>query len=81
MQESIAEDSFGKIAADLGMNASKFDECLDTEKYKSEVESDTLMGIHAGVAGTPTFFINEQKIAGPKPFKTFRNIIDEELEK
>ncbi len=39
------------------------------------------MGIQAGVIGTPTFFINNQKIVGPKPFRTFKTIIDEELEK
>ncbi len=39
------------------------------------------MGIYAGVRGTPTFFINEQKIVGSKPFKTFKKIIDKELKK
>ncbi len=63
------------------MNVAKFNECLKTEKYKDEVEEDTLMGVHAGVEGTPTFFINRQKIVGPKPFRTFKTIIDEELKK
>jgi len=37
------------------------------------------MGVNAGVTGTPTFFVNRQKIVGPKPFRTFKTVIDEEL--
>ena len=36
-------------------------------------------GLNAGIIGTPTFFVKNQKIVGPKPFKTFKNVIDAEL--
>ena len=52
---------------------------MKEEKYKSEVDADTLAAVRAGVTGTPTFFINKQKIVGPKPARTFKTIIDEEL--
>jgi len=80
-QEQLNEALLHELANNLGMNITKFDECLLAEKYKNEVESDTLAGVHAGVAGTPTFFVNEQKIVGPKPLRTFKTIIDEELKK
>lgn len=80
-QESIIESSFIEIAEELHFDVEKFSECYDTNRYKKEIDSDALMGIHAGVIGTPTFFINEQKIVGPKPFKTFKKIIDKELKK
>ncbi|MEK6984349.1 MAG: thioredoxin domain-containing protein [Nanoarchaeota archaeon] len=81
LQENMSSNKLSQIAETLGVDTKKFDECLEKEKYKSEVEADTLMGMHAGVTGTPTFFINKQKIVGPKPFRTFRALIDEELEK
>lgn len=81
MQENMTNSTLGYIAEISGMDKAKFDDCVKTEKYKNEVEGDALAGIHAGVVGTPTFFINRQKIVGPKPFKTFRKIIDDELEK
>lgn len=80
-QSYLSSETFIEIAENLLMDVEQFKECLDTEKYKKEVDSDSLMGIHAGVPGTPTFFINKQKIVGPKPFKTFKKIIDKELKK
>ncbi len=80
-QESLAQGSFSEISEKIGLDMEKFNECLNTQKYKDEVEADTLMGLHAGVRGTPTFFVNEQVILGPKPFKTFKAVIDEELKK
>lgn len=78
-QESFSKETYIKIASQLGLELEQFTECLDTVKYKAEVDGDTLMGIHAGVPGTPTFFINDRVIVGPKPFKTFKKIIDKEL--
>lgn len=74
-------ESFIEIGESLSMNITQFKECYTTEKYKQEIDSDTLMGIHAGVPGTPTFFVGKQMIVGPKPFKTFKKLINEELER
>ena len=80
-QENITNSSLRNFAVRVGIDLNKFEECIEAEKYKEEVNADSLAGIHAGVVGTPTFFINKQKIVGPKPFRTFKTIIDEELEK
>src|SRR3989338_436236 len=80
-QETMNLSSLTIFAEQSGMEKDEFEECFSAEKYKNEVEGDKLMGLHAGVQGTPTFFVNKQVIVGPKPFKTFRKIIDEELKK
>jgi len=67
------------IAEEIGVDVEEFMNCVDNEEFENEINEDSLTGIHAGVVGTPTFFINEQKIVGPKPFKAFKKIIDEEL--
>ena len=66
-------------AKEIGLNETQFNECLITRKYKEEVEADTNAGIMAGVDGTPTFFINGEKIVGPKSFNTFKKIINKKL--
>jgi hypothetical protein len=81
LKGNLTPSSIAGIAQGIGLNISQFADCLKTEKYKGQVDDDTLEGRHAGVEGTPTFFINTQKIVGPKPFKTFRTIIDGELKK
>jgi protein-disulfide isomerase len=80
-QENQSKEFYFVIAKDLGMDEEKFKECISEDRYKDEIDGDTTMGINAGVPGTPTFFINDKKIVGPKPFKTFKKIINKELKR
>jgi protein-disulfide isomerase len=66
-------------AADLGLDTSQFDACVDSHKLKGEVDADVRDGEQAGVNGTPAFFINGRSISGAQPFDVFKKVIDEEL--
>jgi protein-disulfide isomerase len=68
-----------KMAANIGMNPATFDECLDSGKYKSEVDKDFADGSAAGVSGTPSFFVNGKILVGAQPFTAFQALIDQEL--
>jgi len=72
--------TFTSIAEELNLDIPAFEQCFAEQRYKEMIEDDTLAAIYAGIEGTPTFFINDQVIVGPKPFKTFQTIIDEELQ-
>lgn len=74
-------DDIKKWAANIGLNAGQFNECLDSRKYKSEVEKDFADGGAAGVTGTPAIFINGRLVAGAQPFSVFKTIIEDELKK
>src|SRR3989344_1388276 len=67
------------FANDLSLDINKFESCLASDKYLSEVENDIEAGKMAKIKGTPTFFINNRTIIGPKPIKAFKEIINEEL--
>ncbi|MBW3012750.1 DsbA family protein [Candidatus Woesearchaeota archaeon] len=75
------EQHINDAANRLGLNMLQFTMCMKTNKYADEIEKDFNDGIKAGVSGTPTFFINDRTIIGPKPIKAFQKIIDEELAK
>ena len=74
-------DDVKKWAANIGLDTSKFNQCLDSGKYKQEVEKDLADGSAAGVNGTPATFINGRLVSGAQPFSAFKVIIDEELKK
>jgi protein-disulfide isomerase len=57
----------------------RFNACVASHKYKSQVEEDQKDGDEAGVNGTPAFFINGRMLSGAQPFDAFKKIIDEEL--
>ena len=67
-------------ARKLKLDETKFDSCLATGKFKSEIERDLQAGNRAGVSGTPAFFINGILVSGAQPASAFEKIIDAELE-
>jgi len=66
-------------AKQIGLNASPFDQCLASGKYKASVQNDLSEGAQLGLTGTPSFFINGREISGALPVESFAVIIDEEL--
>lgn len=68
-------------AADLKLNTKQFDACVDSHKFKADVDADMQAGGQAGVDGTPAFFVNGRMLSGAQPFELFKRVIDEELER
>ncbi|MBU3957350.1 DsbA family protein [Patescibacteria group bacterium] len=75
------ETDINSYVSQLGLDKEKFDECLVSGKYTQAVKDDSELGTEVGVQGTPTFFINGQKLVGAQPFESFKAIIDAELAK
>lgn len=80
-QQKLGVDDLKAHAAAVGLDATKFAECLDTNKAKAKVDGDQKAGSEAGVNGTPAFFINGKVISGAQPFSEFEKIINAELAK
>lgn len=81
----LALDQLPVIATDLGLNVSQFQQCLDSGKYKDEVDKDTAYAEEVGANGTPTWFIGKTtgdgiiegtKIVGAQPMSSFQSTID-----
>lgn len=73
---NLNKDLFVKIAGDLKLDAKAFTQCLDSQKYAKQVQSDTENGASAGVNSTPTSFVNDQKLLGALPYAQFQSVID-----
>lgn len=69
------------FASTLNLNTSQFNNCLDSEKYKGNVDKDYQEGAAAGVNGTPGFFINGIPVVGAQPYSAFKTVLDQELNK
>jgi protein-disulfide isomerase len=70
-----------RYAADLKLDTAKFNSCLDNGDTAAEISKDFNDGAAAGISGTPSFFINGQKIVGAQPYSAFKAAIDAELAK
>ena len=76
----------------MGLNISQFQQCLDTEKYKAQVDADVADAIEIGASSAPTWYIGKTSsdgiiagtqiiIHGKEPISEFKEIIESELKK
>lgn len=76
---SLSPERYKAIAAEVGLDQAKFDQCVQKNEFKAQIEQDMADASAVGVTGTPAFFINGRMISGAQPFEKFKEIIDEEL--
>ena len=70
---------FKKYAGELNLSVDKFMSCYTSRKYETQIREDIIEGTQKGVTGTPTFFINGQKIVGAQPYRVFESVINSAL--
>jgi protein-disulfide isomerase len=76
---AINHDSMTKLAASLSLDQAKFRACVDSGKYKSQIEQDRQLGLRSGITGTPGFLVNGTVLSGNLPQSSFEKIIETEL--
>ena len=78
-QGELGVDQLKAKAASLGLNADKFNKCLDSGEKAAAIQADVKAGSAAGVSGTPAMFINGRFINGAVPIDQITTVIDDEL--
>lgn len=78
-------DLLSSTAVDLGIDKTKFDECLASGRYASKIEADVQDGIAAGVKGTPYSIVVSKKgtqvpISGAQSFSVVSQVVKTLLE-
>lgn len=69
------------LGSTLGLDATRFDACVETGTHLAAVEADLGAATAHGFPGTPTFLIGGQRIVGAQPFAVFAQAIDAALGK
>lgn len=67
------------LATQAGLPQTEFNDCLDSGRYADAVTADVTEGVQLGINGTPTFFINGQRLVGAQPFDVFQKLIEASL--
>ena len=85
-QQSISAADLPKYAEALQLNASLFQQCLDSGRFAADIKKDITDASNAGVSGTPTFFIGivqpngsvkaVKKLVGSKAYTEFKAALD-----
>lgn len=78
-QKSLDPESLQKYAKELGLDEDKFQKALDSEEHAEQVETDMKLGQEVNVSGTPTMFLNGERVPNPTDFKMVSEMIDKKL--
>ncbi|MBC5792838.1 MAG: DsbA family protein [Nanohaloarchaea archaeon] len=73
------DQSMKKWASQIGLDTEKFNSCYDNQEELEEVQEDQQQGSELGVSGTPTVFVNDQKLVGAQPYSKFESAINSKL--
>ncbi len=72
-------ETFKEYAVELGLDEDEFNECLDNEEYKDQLDEEIMLSQQLGVSGTPAFFVGREFISGAQDFAVFKSLIDAQL--
>jgi protein-disulfide isomerase len=88
-QSTLTPENLVKYAEEVGLNMTKFNECLGSGKHDAEIKGHIAEGQKTGISGTPSFLIGfiqpdgtvkaTKKIVGAGPYAGFKAAIDEML--
>lgn len=70
-----SEKKYLELANQAGADKNKFKNCFDAKKYLAQIQKDFSDGETLGVKGTPTWFINGNKVEGDMPLSAWEEII------
>lgn len=84
---NLGQDGMLHYAKEAGVDATLFQACIDSDRYKAEVQKDIEAAQSVGISGTPAFILGRTstdefegiKIVGAQPYATFEARINELL--
>ena len=69
------------LGVEVGLDVESFESDLSSGRFEPVVQRDLREAQDAGIQGTPSFTVNEQRLVGPQPLEAFEKAIEEELQK
>lgn len=69
------EETFIGYAKELGLNEEQFKKDMASDAVKDKVDNQLKDGTASGVSSTPTLFLNGEKIANPRSYEEFIQVI------
>lgn len=71
---------FVDLANEIGINGDELQSCVESEQFADVVDAGLQEGQSLSVTGTPTFFVNGEKLVGAQPIQAFQQAIQKKLD-
>ncbi len=80
-EKNVTPENIAILGDQLQMDSTRFKTCLENETFSQQVLDDMQDGISLGVQGTPTYFVNQQKLEGVVDSQTWDATLLAEIQK
>lgn len=74
-QQALDRENLIGYAEQVGLDKKTFTQCLESGRFRAEVQEDFQAGVAAGAVGTPTFYINGRKFQGIIPEEVWAQLV------
>jgi protein-disulfide isomerase len=72
-------DAYSQYAEQLNLDTEALTQCINEDRYATEIEDDARYAASLGANATPWFFINGIPVIGAQPLSVFVDVINAEL--
>lgn len=73
-QGAFGDRRLQAMAETLGLDMDAFNTCFNANKYEADIQADFELGEEMGVSGTPTVFVNGQRVGAPNKVASYDEI-------
>ena len=80
-QQALSAERYGQLAKEIGLDLGKFEAARKSGRGTKRIQEDQAIAQRNGVDGTPTLFVNGEKIVGAVPYEQIKAVIDQKLQK
>jgi len=78
-QMAYTQAGLTDLALATGLDENSFAQCLSSREHQADVENARRAAVNRGIASTPIFLINQQRLEGNQPYEIFKQVIEQEL--
>lgn len=79
-QRDLDVETFEVLARELELDLPRFRGCRESAAAANAVDQDLAAAVAAGVSGTPTSFVNGQRVVGAQPLAAFVEAVEAAME-
>jgi protein-disulfide isomerase len=78
-QQALSPTAYSQYAKELGLDMAKFEAARQSGRGRARIQEDQAVAGRVGASGTPTLFVNGERIVGAVPFEQIKAAIDRQL--
>jgi protein-disulfide isomerase len=78
-QRALSPERYEQVAKEIGLDVSRFKQSIASGRNRTRIQQDQALAMTVGAQGTPTMFINGEKVVGARPLEQLKPIIDRAL--